>query len=172
MNEAAWRKPAVQGWLALCAVYVFWGSTYLAIRVGVQHFPPLLLAASRYLLPGAILYVATWKSARGRAAGGKEWMSAIMLGFLLLLGGNGGVTLGEQTLTSGIASLLVAAVPLWLVLMDAAHERRLVSPLVIAGLLIGWLGIALLVRPTAEQRVDLIGAGFVLAGGVLWAAGS
>lgn len=167
-----WQRPVLWGWLALLAVYIFWGSTYLAIRVGVQHFPPLLLASFRYLLPGAILYAVTWRSAQGHPASGPQWRSAIILGFLLLLGGNGGVTLGELTLPSGIASLLVAAVPFWLVLIDAVSERRLVNPLVVSGLIVGWLGIVLLVRPGGGQSVDPRGAAFVFAAGIMWAAGS
>ena len=169
---ARWQRPAVKGWLALLAVYVFWGSTYLAIRVGVQHFPPLLLSACRYLLPGAILYAATWRSAAGRPVHFREWRSAAVLGFLLLLGGNGSLTLGEQTIPSGIASLLVAAVPFWMVLFDALSERRLVNPLVVSGLIVGWLGILLLVRPGGTQPLDLKSVGAVLVGGLMWAAGS
>lgn len=167
------RRPeqTVRGWIALGLVYLCWGSTYLAIRVGVLNFPPLLLAALRFLIPGAVLYAITWRPG-GLRVGLKEWRSAAVVGLLLMVGGNGGVTLGEQTLPSGVASLLIATVPFWMVLLDAIQERKLVNRLVLAGLVVGFVGTALLLSPSASQRVDFRGAAFVLAAGLLWAAGS
>jgi drug/metabolite transporter (DMT)-like permease len=100
----------VQGWLALSLVYTAWGSTYLFIRIGVENFPPLLMAGARFLLPGTVLYLATWRKA-GPGARADHWRTAAVVGLLLMVGGNGGVTLGEQTLPSSIASLLIATVP-------------------------------------------------------------
>lgn len=152
-------------------MYIFWGSTYLAIRVGIENFPPFALGSVRFVLAGAILCAFNWRNLRA-AMSWVHWRSAFVLGFLMLIGGNGGVIIGERTIPSGIASLLVALVPFWLVLLDAARQRRLMRPLVIAGLLVGFLGVGLLVNPSPSQQVDLGAAGIIMAGGVMWAVGS
>ncbi len=164
-------NPSVRGWIALGLVYFCWSSTYLAIRIGVENMPPLSMAAARFLLPGGVLYVATWRQTRRRATG-RQWLSAVVIGVLLMAGGNGGVTLGEQTVPSGIASLLIATVPFWMVLIDAVKERRLVSPLVVTGLVVGFGGMLLLLRPSPGHAVDPLGAAFVLGAGFVWAVGS
>src|SRR5712671_5617936 len=103
--------------LAFGLVYVVWGSTYLAIRVGIESFPPLLLAGSRHLLTGLILYpVLRWKS--GVRPTPAHWRASFITGFLLLAVGNGGVCLAERTVPSGVTALLVATVSLWMVLVD------------------------------------------------------
>ena len=121
----------------------------MAIRVGVGTVPPLLLAAVRYLIAGAILFPLAWRGGapelratdRPRAA---HWGSAAVVGTLLLLGGNGGVSVGEHTVPSGFASLLVATVPLWLLIIDAAVNRARVGLVAVLGLLAGLAGVALL----------------------------
>src|SRR5438067_2519587 len=85
----------------------------ILIRIGVQHFPPLLMAGLRFLLPGAVLYAITWRQP-GSKAKPAYWRSAVIIGLLLMAGGNGGVTLGERTVESGIASLLISTVPFWM----------------------------------------------------------
>lgn len=168
---AAASRRTLQGWLALSLVYTAWGSTYLAIRIGVQEFPPLLMASCRFLIPGIVLYAFTWRQAGPRGAA-VHWRTAAIVGLLLMVGGNGGVTLGEQTLSSGVASLIVATVPFWMVLLDAVQQRQLVRPLVVAGLALGFAGTALLLRPSPGHEVDLKGAAFVLGAGMTWAVGS
>ncbi len=103
--------------IAFGLVYVVWGSTYLAIRVGIESFPPLLLAGSRHLLTGLILYpILRWKTGvRPTAA---HWRMSFITGFLLLFLGNGAVCLAERTVPSGVTALLVATVSLWMVLVD------------------------------------------------------
>ncbi|MFI5268506.1 MAG: EamA family transporter, partial [Chloroflexota bacterium] len=157
--------------MALLAVYIFWGSTYLAIRIGVQHIPPFALGAIRYLIAGAMLYAVTFRQSRG-ATDWRCWRAALVIGFLLLIGGNGGVIVGELTVPSGVASLLVALVPFWLVLFDALKQRQLVGPWVVAGLAIGFAGIVLLVKPSPGHVVDPKGAAVIVVGGVMWALGS
>jgi EamA-like transporter family protein len=103
--------------VAFAAVYLIWGSTYLAIRVGVESFPPLLLAGSRHLIFGLLFYpFLRWKT--GIRPTWAHWRTAIYTGFLLLFVGNGGVCVAEQTVPSGVAALLVATVSLWMVLVD------------------------------------------------------
>src|SRR5262245_12176024 len=102
---------------AFAAVYVIWGSTYLGIRLAINSIPPLLMAGFRFLLAGAILYVVM--RLRGAIKPTlRQWQSAAVIGGLLLLFGNGGVSWAQQTVPSGIAALVVAAVPLWIMLVD------------------------------------------------------
>ena len=123
-------------WLALASVYLIWGSTYLAIRYAIETLPPFIMAGVRFLIAGAILYL--WARARGAARPDwRNWRAASIVGALLLLCGNGGVVWAEKSVPSGLAALLIAIVPLWMVSIEALRpggERP--------GLRI-WLGIAL-----------------------------
>jgi drug/metabolite transporter (DMT)-like permease len=167
------------GWAALIAVWFLWGSTYDAIRIGVRDMPPLLFAGTRYLLAAAILLPV---AARGRGPRAREpgerrftwanWRGAVIIGALMPFGGNGLVSIGERTLPAGIAALLVATVPLWLVVFEAGRRRTMIGPWIAAGLLLGLAGVAVLVDPTASQRIDVPAAGLVLLAAVSWAAGS
>ena len=161
---------------AFAAVYTIWGSTYLAIRFAVETLPPLLMAGARFMLAGVILLL--WSRSRG--SGGppskRDWITAAVGGALLLLGGNGAVVWAEQSVPSGIASLLVAIVPLWMVLLDWMRPagRRPAWP-VFAGLALGLAGLGLLVGPAALQGVDAIdpvGATVLILGSLSWAVGS
>lgn len=162
-------------WTALIAVYIVWGSTYLAIRYAVETIPPFLMAGTRFVLAGLILY--TWRRAAGDPAPQRfEWKSAAIVGGLLLLGGNGAVSWAEQSVPSGVTALLVGGAPLWMVLIDAArpggHRPNLQT---LAGVLIGFGGIAILIGPDqwqGEQSMDLAGVLALLVGTVFWAIGS
>ena len=109
-------RSRVLSWIALGVVYLVWGSTYLAIRVGVGHLPPLLFAGSRYVIAGALLYPIALRTATSRRGSAKDrakpgasaWFAGAVIGILLLFAGNGGVTIGETTLPSGFAAVLVA----------------------------------------------------------------
>lgn len=159
---------------AFAAVYVLWGSTYLFIKYAVESLPPLGMAGARFLLAGAILYV----FARVRGAErprGIHWRSAAIVG-VMLMSSNAGVAWSETRIPSGVASLLVAMTPCWMVLMDwaGAHERR-PHPGVWAGLLAGLAGVAVLIGPgdvLGGTDIDVAGSAAVLAGTVVWAAGS
>src|ERR1700761_328342 len=123
------RSKSYGGWVALVVVYVFWGGTYLGIRVGVETVPPLMLAGGRYLLAGLILFLIALRNGPPelRAADRptrSAWIACGIVGLLLLLGGNGLVTVGERSVPSGFASLLVATVPLWVLVMDSALARQ------------------------------------------------
>jgi drug/metabolite transporter (DMT)-like permease len=160
---------------AFAAVYLVWGSTYLAIRFAVETLPPLLMAGCRFLLAGAIILgFARLHQGKGWPTT-REWRTAFISGSLLLLGGNGGVVWAEQRVPSGIAALLVAVVPLWMVLLDwlrpGGHRPR---PAVFAGVGLGLVGLFLLVGPDSVRTggTDTVGALVLVAASLAWAAGS
>jgi len=173
-DRAASRGRVV---LAFAAIYVLWGSTYLAIRFAVQTMPPFLMAGTRHLTAGLILYL--WnRRARARDASkprARDWGVAAVIGGLMLLGGNGLVSWAEQRVPSGLAALIVASVPLWIAILEALQQRRAPRPAVIAGLLLGLAGLAVLVVPGrfgGNGHVDPLGAAALLLASLSWASGS
>jgi len=161
--------------LAFLAVYVVWGSTYLAMRIGDESFPPLLLAGTRHLITGLLFYpFFRWKT--GIKPTKDHWITASVTGFLLLCVGNGGVCWAELTVPSGVAALLVAMVTLWMVLVDwwrpGGHRP---SSRVFIGIILGFAGLTLLVGPSHlgnSGRIDPWGAGVLAVASFAWASGS
>jgi len=156
---------------AFAAVYLIWGSTYLAIHVGLETLPPLWMAGVRFVFAGAILYA--WERYRGAAAPtAAEWRNALALGFLMAVMGNGGTTWAQQHVPSGLAALMCAGAPIWMTLAGwlGGHIDRPRAGTVV-GLLLGLLGIALLVRP-GTGAVALGSVAVLLAGNISWAVGS
>jgi len=160
--------------LAFAAVYVLWGSTYLAIRFGVETIPPFLMAGTRHLVAGLLLYI--WMRSRGTPRpSATHWRSAAIIGGLMLLGGNGLVTWAEQRVPSGLAALIVASVPIWMAVLEGLEKRARPGGAVIAGLLLGLAGIALLVAPgrfAGNGHVDPLGALALLTAALCWSIGS
>ena len=160
---------------AFAAVYVVWGSTYLAIRYAVQTMPPLLMAGARFLVSGAMLYA--WARLRGAPRPtAVEWRVAALTGVLMLCLGNGSVGWAEQRIPSALAALIVAVVPLWMVVFDwvmPGGERPTFA--VIAGVIVGLAGLVVLVGPERVDTagpVDVIGALVLVAASMAWAFGS
>jgi drug/metabolite transporter (DMT)-like permease len=160
---------------AFAAIYLIWGSTYLAIRYAVETFPPLLMMGVRHLSAGAALY--GWTRWRGTPAPKlREWMHPALIGALLFLGGHGSLAWAEQRVPSGIAALLVATLPMWIVVL--ARMKGTESKLgarALAGLLLGFVGVAVLFGPDVLRHtgeVNLVGALAVLFGTFIWAAGT
>ncbi len=176
MDRAGTAPPvsAASAWKiasALAAIYLVWGSTYLAIGVAVESMPPLLMAGARFLLAGGLLYtLVRWRGARAPTRA--QWRGAAVVGTLLLLGGNGLVCLAERTVASSLAALLVATVPLWMVLVPwlAGGERPQLRTL--AALATGLAGVAVLAGPGGDHLVDWKSAGLLLAAALSWALGS
>ncbi len=158
--------------LAFFCVYVFWGMTYLAMRVAVEDIPPYLMAGSRFLLAGAVLHA--WARHRGDERPKSEyWRAAAMVGAFLLLGGNASVAWAEQRVPSGLAALLIGVMPIWMVSLEWLRRGARPSLQVMAGLLLGAAGVGLLVLPqSGGAGVDLLGAGVLIAAAASWAWGS
>lgn len=161
--------------LAFAAVYVIWGSTYLAILFAIETLPGFLMAGVRFVVAGALLLGWAWW--RGAARPRPEhWKAAAVVGALLLLGGNGGVVWAEQRVPSGVAALLVAMVPGWMVLVEWLRPRGTrPTRQVVFGLVLGLLGLAWLVGPDALMgggRVDGLGAAVLALASLSWAIGS
>lgn len=161
--------------VAFAAVYLVWGSTYLAIRIGIESFPPLILAGLRHLTTGLVLYP-LFRGKAGNRPSALHWRTAAVSGFLLLFVGNGGVSWAEQMVPSGITALLVATVSLWLVIVDWLRPGGLKPvPRVVFGLFMGFAGLALLVGPAqfgGAGRVDPRGAAVLVLASLAWASGS
>ena len=161
---------------AFAALYLIWGSTYLAIRFAIDTIPPLLMAGTRFLLAGFIMYgIARWQGApKGSLA---NWRTALIIGACLLLGGNGGVTLAEQYVSSGLASVMVATVPIYIALLawwSGAAPKP--PPIVWLGLAGGFAGVAILIGPallpsTGEGHAG-IGMLILLCSSFIWSVGS
>jgi drug/metabolite transporter (DMT)-like permease len=163
-------------WIALLAIYIVWGSTYLAIRFAVETIPPFLMAGTRFLVSGLILFI--WRRAAGDPMPTRRQVrSAVIVGLLLLLGGNGIVSWAEQHVASGVAALIVASIPLWVVLIDALRPNGTKPDWrIMLGLLIGFGGIVLLVTESehggSAAQMSLIGVAGLLLAAFLWSLGS
>src|SRR2546430_2773030 len=161
--------------MAFAAVYVVWGSTYLGIRIGIESFPPLILAGPRHIIV-ALSLSPVLRGKPGTSPTAANWRTAVVSGALLLFVGNGGVSWAEQTVPSGIAALLVATVSLWLVIVDWLRPGGVKpAPRVAMGPLMGFAGLALLVGPAhlgGSERVDPRGAAVLVVASLAWACGS
>jgi len=168
-NPLRGANESVIAWSALIVVWVVWGSTYLAIRVGDERIPPATLAGSRYLAAGLLLYPIALRTGgaqlrREDRPGRWQWFGCGVIGVLLLVMGNGGVTLAEKKLPSGIAAVLVATVPLWMTLFDALAQRKTPGLRRTVGLLCGLGGVAVLAVggggnvPTGPVLIVLVAA--------------
>jgi drug/metabolite transporter (DMT)-like permease len=160
-------------WSALSIVYVIWGSTYLAIRVMVEDVPPLLGAGLRFVVAG--LAMLAFLAARGRdvRVSRRGLLAAATVGVLLLAGGNGLVTVAEQDVPSGLAALLVASVPLWVVLLRSTVGGERVARGTLAGLAVGFCGLAVLLLPGSRPAEATVGGVLlVLVAAASWASGS
>jgi drug/metabolite transporter (DMT)-like permease len=160
----------------LVVVYVVWGSTYLAIRVGVRHLPPMTMAGTRYLIAGLLLYPVAVRTGGVSLRvtdqpGRRQWLGAGLVGLLLLVVGNGGLSIGEQSLDSGFAAVLVATVPLWMVLFAWPIDGSRPTARDVVGLGIGLAGVAVLAGAGAGSG-HLTGVVVVLTAASAWGLGS
>jgi drug/metabolite transporter (DMT)-like permease len=175
MESRAAPPPPMKVALAFAAVYLIWGSTYLAIRVAVLEFAPFVMAALRFLAAGALLY--GWLRLRGAPRPTwTQWKHATVIGFLLLSCSNAAVTWAERSVPSGLTAVLCAILPVWMVLLEWLRDRtQRPTPAVLFGVLLGIAGVAVLIGPglaVEGEHVDLFGAGLIVLGSLTWALGS
>jgi drug/metabolite transporter (DMT)-like permease len=160
---------------AFAAVYLIWGSTYLGITLAVKTIPPFLMAGARFVIAGAFLYVVLRRRGMPRP-NRSQWGSAVVVGGLLLAGGNGGVSWAQGRVPSGVSALMIASVPLWIILVDWLRPGgRRPAPLIWLGLAAGGTGVLLIVlsrNPLGQRTLDPVGTVVLLASALSWALGS
>lgn len=172
--KASLTKEQVLVMAAFAAIYFIWGSTYVVIKIGIAHFPPLLFSGSRFTLTGIILLIYALIKGHSLPNNKKDLIHHCIVGVLLLFGGNGLLAYGVQWVNSGIASLLIACVPLFMALIeffiiknDKLHFMGWL------GLFVGFCGVALLVIPgTDNSSINVIGVMVIILAAFLWACGS
>src|SRR5881227_2259290 len=134
--------------VAFAALYVIWGSTYLGIRFAIETIPPFLMAGARFVLAGVIMYAIAWSQGIGKSSWA-NWRTSLIIGACLLLAGNGGVTISERYIDSGLAALIVAIVPIYIVVLGwATGMAPRPTPIVWLGLVGGFVGVGILLGPS------------------------
>ena len=178
------REATARPWgllLAFAIVYVVWGSTYLAIRFAIESIPPLLMAGTRFLAAGGLLYL--WTLRRGATSAGPiagarsatraQWKGAVLTGLFLITASYGLVSWAELTVPSGIVALVTGMTPLWMVVIPwLARRTHRPPPLVLAGIGLGLAAQALLFGVGSVDRIDPWGLSAVVLAGIAWAIGS
>jgi drug/metabolite transporter (DMT)-like permease len=160
---------------AFALVYVIWGSTYLAIRYAIETVPPFVAAGGRFLIAGTILFAWAWLR-EGVRPTRAQWVGTTIVGALLLVGGNGAVSWSEQFVPSGLAALIVAITPFWMVMFEwlrRGGDRP--SRRTMLGLGLGFIGLVILVGPSGlggGEQIHLGGVLVLLGGSITWAVGS
>ena len=160
--------------LAFAAIYLIWGTTFLAIRYAVQTIPPFLMGATRFLFAGALLF--GWTRLRGVPLPRRAlWKPAFVAGLFMMLIAQGSVSWAEQKVPSGLAAVIVATMPIWFLLLDwVAVSHRPPRVLTALGLVVGLGGVVILIAPwqTGARDIDLLGAVVLVLGSLSWAIGS
>jgi drug/metabolite transporter (DMT)-like permease len=163
--------------IAFAALYLIWGSTYLGIRFSIETIPPFLMAGARFVLAGMIMYAVAWSQGIGES-NWRNWRTSLIIGACLLLGGNGGVTISEKYIESGLAALIVAIVPIYIVLLGwLTGMAPRPTPVMWMGLAGGFLGVGTLFGPglhvhSTTGRNPAIGISILLVTSFIWSAGS
>jgi drug/metabolite transporter (DMT)-like permease len=163
--------------IAFAALYLIWGSTYLGIRFSIQTIPPFLMAGTRFVLAGMIMYAIAWSQGIVEA-NWRNWRTSLIIGACLLLGGNGGVTISEKYIDSGLAALIVAIVPIYIVLLGwLTGMAPRPTPIMWMGLAGGFIGVGILFGPglhvqSTAGRNPAIGISILLVTSFIWSAGS
>ncbi|HSG82869.1 MAG TPA: EamA family transporter [Gemmatimonadota bacterium] len=175
MKRIERHAPKVRLVAAFAAIYLIWGSTYLAIRFAIETVPPLLMMGTRALLAGTAIYVFA-RQRGGERPSLQQWRCAALAGSLLFLVGHGGLAWAEQRMASGPAALISATSPLWMILIAMLMERRReLSRRLLIGLALGVGGVVLLAKPgelLGGAPLDLVAVAVLLVADVSWAAGS
>ena len=163
--------------IAFAALYLIWGSTFLGIRFAIETIPPFLMAGARFVLAGVIMYAIAWSQGINKSSWA-NWRTSLIIGACLLLAGNGGVTIAEEYIDSGLAALIVAIVPIYIVLLGwAAGMAARPSPIMWVALVGGFAGVGILFGPAVhfasnDNRHPAIGISILLVSCFIWSAGS
>src|SRR6266571_3271060 len=163
--------------VAFAALYLIWGSTYLGIRFAIETIPPFLMAGARFLIAGMIMYAIAWSQGISES-NWRNWRTSLIIGACLLLGGNGGVTISEKYIDSGLAALVVAIVPIYIVLLGwLTGMAPRPTPVMWMGLAGGFVGVGTLFGPglhvhSTAGRNPAIGISILLVTSFIWSAGS
>jgi drug/metabolite transporter (DMT)-like permease len=163
--------------IAFAALYIIWGSTYLGIRFAIDTIPPFLMAGARFLLAGIIMYAIAWSQGIGKSTW-SNWRTSLIIGACLLLCGNGGVTISEKYIDTGLAALIVAIVPIYMVLLGwRTGMAPRPSPIIWLALAGGFLGVGILFGPALHVPSNhgpnpAIGISILLVSSFIWSAGS
>lgn len=155
---------------ALLALYLIWGSTYLAMKFVIESFPPVLMAAVRFILAGGLLF--GWLRLRGAPnPTPPQWLGAGIVGIMLLVGGNALVAIAEQSVSSGLAALMIASVPLWMSLFSMLLLQHKPARREWIGMWVGAAGVALL-STGAQMQASISGTVLLLLAALSWSIGS
>src|SRR5213596_797428 len=163
--------------IAFAALYLIWGATYLGIRFSIETIPPFLMAGARFVLAGVIMYAIAWSQGIGKSSWA-NWRTSLIIGACLLLAGNGGVTISEKYIDSGLAAVIVAIVPIYIVILGwAAGIAPKPTPIVWLALVGGFVGVGILFGPALHfssngSRHPAIGISILLVSSFIWSAGS
>jgi drug/metabolite transporter (DMT)-like permease len=163
--------------VAFAALYLVWGSTYLGIRFAIETIPPFLMAGARFLLAGAIMFAIAWLQGAYKSSWA-NWRVSLVVGACLLLAGNGGVTISEQYIDTGLAALIVAIVPIYIVILSwVTGMAPRPAPIIGLGLVGGFVGVGVLLGPALRfpsngGRHPAIGMSILLVSSFIWSAGS
>ena len=163
--------------IAFAALYLIWGSTYLGIRFSIETIPPFLMAGARFVLAGMIMYAIAWSQGISKSTWA-NWRTSLIIGACLLLAGNGGVTISEQHIDSGLAALIVAIVPSYITILGwASGMSPRPTPIVWLALAGGFVGVGILFGPALHfasngGRHPAIGISILLVSSFIWSAGS
>jgi drug/metabolite transporter (DMT)-like permease len=174
-SRAAETPSAARIWVALGAVYLIWSTTFVGIRVANETIPPLLAGGFRFLIAGGLLLPIARRSGdrEGDRPTRTQWRGAAVVGLLLMFGGNGGIVWAERTIPSGVAGVVIATVPLWMVAIDRVLLGRRQPPAVVAGIVIGFAGAAVLVGGAVfGGDLDVRGLLVAVGAAAAWAFGS
>ena len=175
MHTGPAPAPKINIVAAFLAIYLIWGTTFLAIRIAVETIPPFMMAGLRFFLAGGVMLPIALARG-GRFPSLRHWRSAAIVGGLMLVGGIGLLSLAERRLPSGLAALVVATIPIWITLFEWLGFRgKRPSIQTFTGLGLGFAGAALLFVPALDTKAgtyDLRGMGIVFVGAMLFAIGS
>jgi drug/metabolite transporter (DMT)-like permease len=164
-----------KAYLALAAVCFFWGTTYLAIRIGVESMPPFLFAGVRFLIAGGLMSLYfVWKKAPWPTW--QEWKNILLISLLFFVIGNSSVVHSEQHISSGLAALICSAIPIWVVLINLLMSRsERVNGFIISGLIVGFGGLLMIFYDNIAGLTDptlLFSLVFLLVGNLTWSYGT